>query len=247
MPVQPLGACAGKTEVGAPGFFRRVGYRPDLESRAFRSLAGFDPDGCREALGSLVTGLRDSISPADGRVVLQLLLDLLNEVNRRVSERLGDERVFHQRRLELLASFGGHAEIVTAREAFLPALDDLLSDVPRPPGSPHPLVHRARSIIEGQYHLRLSLSAVAGRLHVSPSHLSRLFRRDMRMTLTEHIHRVRLAHARRLLAGGGHSIAEIAYRVGYQNYRDFYRNFVKYENASPSRVRQRMAQASPPA
>ena len=41
----------------------------------------------------------------------------------------------------------------------------------------------------------------------------------------------------RLLADDSRSIAEIAYRVGYQNYRDFYRNFVKYEKASPRRAR----------
>jgi AraC-like DNA-binding protein len=40
-----------------------------------------------------------------------------------------------------------------------------------------------------------------------------------------------------LLAVGGRSISEIAYLVGYQNYRDFYRNFVKYERASPRQAR----------
>ena len=43
-----------------------------------------------------------------------------------------------------------------------------------------------------------------------------------------------------LLADDRRSLAEIAYRVGYRNYRDFYRNFVKYENASPSQVQRRL-------
>jgi AraC-like DNA-binding protein len=46
-----------------------------------------------------------------------------------------------------------------------------------------------------------------------------------------------------LLAGGGRSISEIAYMVGYQNYRDFYRNFVKYERASPRQARRSMSRA----
>ena len=36
------------------------------------------------------------------------------------------------------------------------------------------------------------------------------------------------------------SIAEIAYKVGYQNYRDFYRNFVKFEGASPRSTKARL-------
>jgi AraC-like DNA-binding protein len=36
----------------------------------------------------------------------------------------------------------------------------------------------------------------------------------------------------RLLEFGRYSLSEIAYRVGYQNYRDFYRNFVKHVGSS---------------
>ena len=44
-----------------------------------------------------------------------------------------------------------------------------------------------------------------------------------------------------LLAAGDRSISEIAYLVGYQNYRDFYRNFVKYKQASPREIQRRLA------
>ena len=49
-----------------------------------------------------------------------------------------------------------------------------------------------------------------------------------------------------LLARGGHRISEIAYLVGYQNYRDFYRNFVKYEKASPREVQRQLRRTRPP-
>ena len=58
---------------------------------------------------------------------------------------------------------------------------------------------------------------------------------------------MRLDHARLLLAIGGRSISEIAYLVGYQNYRDFYRNFVKYERASPRQARRKLSGADAPA
>ena len=39
----------------------------------------------------------------------------------------------------------------------------------------------------------------------------------------------------------------IAFVVGYQTYRDFYRNFVKYERASPRQARRRLADPQAPA
>jgi AraC-like DNA-binding protein len=112
----------------------------------------------------------------------------------------------------------------------------------------HPLVERAKSVIDANYHRRISLSLIADRLHVSSNYLSRMFRRELGIPLTNYVHRVRLEHALLLLAEGGPSISEIAYRVGYQNYRDFYRNFVKYEKRSPRQARRRLRErsANPP-
>ncbi len=106
--------------------------------------------------------------------------------------------------------------------------------------SRHPLAERACSYIDGNYHRRLSLSHVAEQLAVSPSYLSRVFRRETGCTLTAYIQRVRIERSLVLLARGANGLAEIAYQVGYQNYRDFYRNFVKCEQASPREVRKRL-------
>ena len=105
----------------------------------------------------------------------------------------------------------------------------------------HPLIHRAQRHIDEQYASRIPLASIAKLLNVSPNYLSRLFRQECGMTLTAYVQRVRLEHARRLLVEGRQSISEIAYRVGYQTYRDFYRNFVKYEQASPRQLRRRLS------
>jgi AraC-like DNA-binding protein len=66
------------------------------------------------------------------------------------------------------------------------------------------------------------------------------------VNLTSYLHRVRLEHAMLLLASGERSISEIAYLVGYQNYRDFYRNFVKRKSASPRQVQRELGREAPP-
>jgi AraC-like DNA-binding protein len=118
---------------------------------------------------------------------------------------------------------------------FQAALEDALR--PYRGTSMNPLVAGARAYIEQNYSRKLSLRDVAAFLNVSRNYLSSLFRKECGCTITEYIHQTRLKRAEALLLAGGRTVSEIAYQVGYQNYRDFYRNFVKYEHSSPTRFR----------
>jgi two-component system response regulator YesN len=106
-------------------------------------------------------------------------------------------------------------------------------------------VPRARAFIEQNYASKLSLRHVAEFLNVSRNYLSGLFRKECGCTITEFIHQTRVRRAQTLLMAGGRTVSEIGYQVGYQNYRDFYRNFVKHENSSPTRYRQVRAPRPP--
>ena len=79
---------------------------------------------------------------------------------------------------------------------------------------------------------------------MSRNYLSTLFKKQCGSTITDYIHRVRMQRAELLLLAGGRTISEVAYMVGYQNYRDFYRNFVKFTNSSPTRFRQSLGSRS---
>ncbi len=221
-----------------------VGYDPALEGAALVKLADLDAEACRLTLGRLVAALRLEDAPGRGREVAALLLDVLHRVNRRMNRPGGDDAIYHRFRQDLIATFAGVDEAEEARRRFHPALARLLSPLTSARPDVHPLVERAKTYIEENYARRISLSDVAERLHVSSNHLSRLFRRETAVTLTAYVHRVRLGHATLLLAEGGRSLSEIAYLVGYQNYRDFYRNFVKQQHASPREFRQRRTPVS---
>jgi AraC-like DNA-binding protein len=218
---------------------RRIRFDPDLEVEGLRRLSELDVDGCRTAFGQLVDRLALEGLDGSGREAVLLLFDVLQKVAARVHRASSDGDAYLHARAALARSFAAIHDPEEARAAFLPALHRLLAPLRRPADGAHTLVERAKLLIEESYGGRLSLSAVAARLHVSPNYLSRLFRSQTGRTLTEFVHRTRLEHARMLLAEGDRSISEIAYLVGYQNYRDFYRNFIKYENASPRQVQRR--------
>jgi AraC-like DNA-binding protein len=224
-----------------PGLYRRIGFDADLELQAFHCLASLDLEACRSAFGRLVDGLNfEAIGPHQREACL-LLLDVLQEVNRRLCRPASSHRSYRSNRTRLLRQFAALEDAEDARRVFMPSLNRLLATVE--PGKPatHHLVQAAQAFIDDSYARRISLSSVASHLHVSGNYLSRVFKKETGRTLTSYIHRVRLEHALVLLAAGGRSISEIAYLVGYQNYRDFYRNFVKFKKASPRQFQRRLA------
>jgi len=228
----------------APPLYRRIRYDADLEAEAFRRLAELDLAACRTALATLVDRLDLSRTDGDSRQTIYLMVDLLQRLNRRLHRGPGAEASYQANRVALIEEFSSCDHAEAARRRFMGALNRLLAVLEPAGGDPHPQIERAKRFIEESYRRRISLSTVADALHISPNHLSRLFRRQTGLTLTAYVQQVRLERAMLLLADGSHTISEIAYRVGYQNYRDFYRNFVKYEKTSPGQFRRRLDSAS---
>ncbi|MDH3628675.1 MAG: AraC family transcriptional regulator [Acidobacteriota bacterium] len=220
---------------------RRIGYDAALEERGLGALALGDRSAARELLLRLSGTLQPGEGPREGRVATQLLLGLLHQVHGSLAETDVRSHRFQTRRLELIQQFDGCRSFAIARQRFDEILGRLLRAQTEPAASDIPeIVERALTYIDRHFRRRISLSDVAAGLHVSSNYLSRNFKKHAGHTITEAIQRRRLDSARRLLSNGERSLSEIAYRVGYQNYRDFYRNFVKYERASPRQVQRKL-------
>jgi YesN/AraC family two-component response regulator len=226
-----------------PGFFLRLGYDPAKENEAFACLERGDLESCRKTLWTLVRELELPASESDSKHFAQLLLDVLQKLNRRVHRGRQRQALYQVSRVRLFERFERATSADRVRRAFRRELHRLTDPSPLPSSRTTRLARSAETFIDAHYEQRTSLSTVAAHLNVSSNYLSRVFRQETGLTLTSYIQRVRINHARHLLADSRESISEIAYRVGYRNYRDFYRNFVKHENASPREVRERLSRA----
>ena len=80
----------------------------------------------------------------------------------------------------------------------------------------------------------LSLDVIAQELHISPSHLSRTFKKATSGSLTEYINKERISKAKELLQNTNLLTYEIAEAVGYKDATYFSSIFRKYEGISPS-------------
>ena len=211
----------------------------ETESRAFRLLEA----GRREEAAHCLLSLAESLESWGGEEKRLLLQDFLQRVLRRVQNPETNPADYAAARAALLPGLRKLALSDRPEQEFRQALSGLLERAASRDDIDtfNPLIRRARRFIDERFSQKLSLSDVAAHLHVSANYLSRLFRRETGSTLTSYIQRTRLEQAMLLLADGEKSISEIAYLVGYQNYRDFYRNFVKYEKVTPRQVRRELA------
>ncbi|RIV24384.1 AraC family transcriptional regulator [Alicyclobacillaceae bacterium I2511] len=100
-------------------------------------------------------------------------------------------------------------------------------------------VARAVQYISAHLEEDLSLDTVAGHCAVSPFYLSHLFRKETDGTLTGFIKKARMERAMVLLADNSLTVADVAYRVGYQDPNYFSKSFRAYVGRSPSDFRKR--------
>ncbi|WP_426701897.1 helix-turn-helix transcriptional regulator [Rhodanobacter sp. Col0626] len=90
----------------------------------------------------------------------------------------------------------------------------------------------------------VSLSELAALAHVHPSHLARRFQQAQGVSVGEYQRRLRIAMARKALARGTQSIAEVAAEAGFADQSHFARVFKRVVGRSPRDFRQAMQIAS---
>jgi AraC-like DNA-binding protein len=100
-----------------------------------------------------------------------------------------------------------------------------------------PLIQKAAQYIHVYFSKPLNLKQLAGKCLVHPAHLSRQFKKETGMTLTDFQNRTRINQAKLLLVKSNTSIDWIAGQVGFDDAGYFTRIFNKLEGMSPSKYR----------
>jgi AraC-like DNA-binding protein len=98
---------------------------------------------------------------------------------------------------------------------------------------------RARDFIADAHAGHVALAEMAATARLSPYHFLRLFRRAMGETPHAYLTRVRLDHAKRVLAGGG-SVTEACFDVGFSSVGSFSALFARHVGLAPSAYARKM-------
>lgn len=97
----------------------------------------------------------------------------------------------------------------------------------------HPAVHKAQDLIARDPAADWPVTELAARVHVSPRHLSRLFRREAGVGIVDYQHGLRVELARQLL-GQGLSVERAAEGAGFASARDLRRVWKRHAAGTPA-------------
>ena len=103
----------------------------------------------------------------------------------------------------------------------------------------------ALNIIEKRYQdCSLSVQAVADEMKISAGHLRKLFKDEMKVTLSDYLNEFRLEKAKRMLSGDDVRITELYRKVGFGSSQYFSTAFRKYTGMTPKEYQKKQAGGS---
>jgi len=97
----------------------------------------------------------------------------------------------------------------------------------------------ALQYIHAHFTKKITLDQLAALEHISKSYLSRCFKQHTGKTVIAYVNQLRIQTAKRLLISSSESANEIAYQVGFESIKYFFRTFKALEGESPASFRRR--------
>ena len=97
----------------------------------------------------------------------------------------------------------------------------------------HPMLEKILELIERNLDKALTIESIAGQLFLSPSSVSHLFKRYMKISVKQYILNKKMIFASKLIKEGV-PLNLVAERCGYHNYSSFYKIFTKFNESAPS-------------
>jgi len=97
-----------------------------------------------------------------------------------------------------------------------------------------PIVQRAINYINFNYDTRIGLKSISKNIFVNSSYLSKIFKSETDLTITEFINTKRVKEAKFLIEQTDISITNVAHKVGFNNHNYFSTVFKKVTSLTPS-------------
>ncbi len=101
------------------------------------------------------------------------------------------------------------------------------------------IIYKITAYIKTNYMNKLSLDDIAEYVYLSKTYVSKIFKEDMNVTLSEYINKVRIEKSKTLLLDSSLTIADVANLVGYEDQSYFTKKFKTMVGASPGKYKEK--------
>lgn len=226
---------------GAPPVFSVLEEYPPLRLL----IDTLDAEGTQKKLEKIFSFMKmktKNSAPAEMMIHLYyeiagLLLQGARNRNIPLSAWAGDDEPFlyNFERFNSLAAFRDWCFRITAR---------FLDYVPEELGKERSrLVRRAKQLVIRGMSENISVSVIAEKLSLSPSHLTRVFKQETGQSVIEYILERKMERAKEMLLDPGVKVYEVACALGYANLSNFNRLFRREMGCTPKEFQQRQTPA----
>lgn len=94
-------------------------------------------------------------------------------------------------------------------------------------------VNEITEYISRHYAEKITLELLSEIFFLTPTHITKLFKKHTGENITNYVNRIRIKHAVTLL-DQGLSVAEVSEKVGYPSLNNFYKQFKRYTGTTPA-------------
>ncbi|MCK5094422.1 MAG: helix-turn-helix transcriptional regulator, partial [Spirochaetes bacterium] len=99
------------------------------------------------------------------------------------------------------------------------------------------IILKAQLFIKANYHKTIKLSDVANAVYLSPNYFSTIFKELSGYAFSHYLMKTRVSVAKKMLSKTKIPIKEIVFKVGFDDYNYFNRQFKKLEGMPPAKFR----------
>lgn len=95
-------------------------------------------------------------------------------------------------------------------------------------------LYETEAFVRENFDQELSISFLAAQCYLDAGHLGEAFRKQFGCSIKEYQHRLRIEQAMKLMQTTQETLADIAQRVGYNNYNNFFAHFTRIAKCRPT-------------
>lgn len=207
---------------------------PIIQKTVFNCLLERKVDKARDAIQGAFREMHHCFIPPEQimTVANQIVHALLFELAEQIPEK--EASLIAQQYLESVSSIHYYDELETSLFELIEGLNRWFS-ISSETLTEHS-IHWAAAYIRQNYYENITLEMMAGKLFLSQSYFSRLFKKQLGEGFAFYVTRVRMEHAHNLLATGKLSIAQVGKQVGYSDPSYFSTVYKKHFGLSPQQV-----------
>ena len=211
-------------------------YPVDLENELISSIKVNNTAHAREILNELLGHILLYEGHDTDRTKIRII-ELCSLLSRASINRGADANKVLEMNQRLITSLAASQNIYDICYTFQDNIEIFTDNLFMTPEKSSKIVKNAAEYISQNFSEDITLAMVADHLHVNTSYLSTLFRQVTGMTFKEHLNRIRIEEAARLLSNTDYSVMEIAIACGYKDQSYFTKVFKKLTGLTPKQYR----------